>query len=106
MSTATLPKPDLILTSGGPVRSTAIEPEFTTPKPTLFGNGRPMHRDTSASFANLSGVFRQMAELQQHFAEQVVGLEGSLDQHQQRIDGAITELPELKGRVNWLISNY
>jgi chromosome segregation ATPase len=47
---------------------------------------------------NLSAVFEQLTDLQRRFAEQVGVMETDMQQ-------AVSQLPDLKGKVNWLIAS-
>jgi uncharacterized coiled-coil DUF342 family protein len=58
------------------------------------------------SITNLGKVFGQFAELQQQMAEQVVALEDSVYQQRQDLAAAISELPEIRERINWLIASF
>jgi hypothetical protein len=64
----------------------------------------PLHRDRPV--ANLGKVFGQFAELQQQIAEQVGALEDSVCQQRQDVALAISQLPEIRERINWLIASF
>ncbi len=68
------------------------------PPPTQIRESRPV--------TNLGKVFGQFAELQQQIAEQVVSLEDSVHHQKQDIATAISQLPELRERINWLIASF
>jgi uncharacterized coiled-coil DUF342 family protein len=55
---------------------------------------------------NLGKVFGQFAELQQQIAEQVVALEDSVHHQKQDLAMAVSELPELRERINWLVASF
>jgi uncharacterized coiled-coil DUF342 family protein len=55
--------------------------------------------------ANLGRVFGQFAELQQQLAEQVVALKDSVSQQRQDLALAISQLPEIRERIDWLIAS-
>lgn len=55
---------------------------------------------------NLGRVFGQFAELQQQIAEQVVALEDSVQNQKHDLATAISQLPELRERINWLIASF
>jgi chromosome segregation ATPase len=67
----------------------------------------PAHppRDTRP-VTNLGRVFGQFAELQQQIGEQVVALEESVHHQKQDLATAISQLPELRERINWLIASF
>ena len=56
--------------------------------------------------ANLGKVFGQFAELQQQIAEQVVALEDSVEQQRQEVTLALSQLPAMRERVNWLMASF
>ena len=60
----------------------------------------------SRPVTNLGKVFGQFAELQQQIAEQVVTLEDSVHHQKQDLAAAMSQLPELRERINWLIANF
>lgn len=64
----------------------------------------PMHRERPVT--NLGRVFGQFAELQQQIAEQVVALEDSVYQQRQDLAQAISEMPDMRERINWLIASF
>jgi hypothetical protein len=63
----------------------------------------PAHRERPVT--NLGRVFGQFAELQQQIAEQVVALEDSVSQQRQDLALAMSQLPEIRERINWLIAS-
>jgi len=64
----------------------------------------PAHRERPVT--NLGRVFGQFAELQQQIAEQVVALEDSVYQQRQDLAQAISQLPDIRDRINWLIASF
>ncbi len=62
-------------------------------------------RDTRP-ITNLGKVFGQFAELQQQIAEQVVALEDSVHHQKQDLAAAMSQLPEFRERINWLIASF
>src|SRR5262249_42959227 len=68
--------------------------------------GRPLARELApTSQLNLSAVSEQLAELQQKLAKQVGVVESSLHRQQEDMDLAVSQIPDLKGKVNWLIAS-
>lgn len=67
----------------------------------------PAHpaRDTRP-VTNLGKVFGQFVELQQQITEQVTALEDSVHHQKQDLAAAISQLPELRERINWLIASF
>src|SRR3954470_380028 len=65
----------------------------------------PAIRDTRP-ITNLGKVFGQFAELQQQIGEQVVALEDSVHHQKQDLAAAMSQLPELRERINWLIASF
>jgi uncharacterized coiled-coil DUF342 family protein len=64
----------------------------------------PPHRERPVT--NLGKVFGQFAELQQQIAEQVVALEDSVYQQRQDLALAMSQLPDIRERINWLIASF
>lgn len=64
----------------------------------------PPHRERPVT--NLGKVFGQFAELQQQIAEQVVALEDSVYQQRQDLAVAMSQLPDIRERINWLIASF
>jgi hypothetical protein len=64
----------------------------------------PPHRERPVT--NLGKVFGQFAELQQQMAEQVVALEDSVYQQRQDLALAMSQLPDIRERINWLIASF
>jgi uncharacterized coiled-coil DUF342 family protein len=64
----------------------------------------PVQRDRPVT--NLGKVFGQFAELQQQIAEQVDALEDSVSQQRQDLALAISQLPDMRERINWLIASF
>jgi uncharacterized coiled-coil DUF342 family protein len=64
----------------------------------------PPHRERPVT--DLGKVFGQFAELQQQIAEQVVSLEDSVHQQRQDLAVAMSQLPEIRERINWLIASF
>ena len=62
------------------------------------------HRERPVT--NLGRVFGQFAELQQQIADQVVALEDSVNRQRQDVVEAMTELPELREKIDWLIASF
>ena len=58
------------------------------------------------SVTHLGKVFGQFAELQQQIAEQVGALEESVYQQRQDVAAAISELPDMRERINWLMASF
>jgi hypothetical protein len=65
----------------------------------------PPHREPRP-VTNLGRVFGQFAELQQQIAEQVVALEDSVNHQRQDIASTVSQMPELRERINWLIASF
>jgi hypothetical protein len=55
---------------------------------------------------NLANVFERFAETQHALGDQLVGLDGFLQQQGQQITELSAQLPDMKERINWLISSY
>ena len=68
------------------------------PTPTPARETRPI--------TNLGKVFGQFADLQQQIGEQVVALELSVHHQKQDVAAAMSQLPELRDRINWLVANF
>lgn len=66
----------------------------------------PVNAQRERPVTNLGKVFGQFAELQQQIAEQVVTLEDSVQNQKADIAAAISQLPELRERINWLIASF
>jgi hypothetical protein len=66
---------------------------------------QPQQRD-ARPLPNLARVLGQFAELQQRLAVQVSDLENSLHRQRQDVAAAVEQLPELRGRINWLMAGY
>lgn len=64
----------------------------------------PAYRERPVT--NLGKVFGQFAELQQQIAEQVVALEDSVHQQRQDLAATISQLPDIRERINWLIASF
>jgi hypothetical protein len=55
---------------------------------------------------NLAKVFGQFAEVQHQVTEQVLALEESVGQEREMLAATVAQLPDLKERINWLISSF
>jgi chromosome segregation ATPase len=55
---------------------------------------------------NLAKVFGQFAEVQHQVSEQVLALEESIGQEREALAATVAQLPDLKERINWLISSF
>jgi hypothetical protein len=55
---------------------------------------------------NLGRIFGQFADLQQQIAEQVVALEESVEQQRQDVAAALSQLPAMRERINWLMASF
>jgi hypothetical protein len=64
----------------------------------------PPHRERPVT--NLGKVFGQFAELQQQIAEQVIALEDSVYQQRQDLAAAMSQMPDIRERINWLIASF
>jgi len=64
----------------------------------------PSHRERPVT--NLGKVFGQFAELQQQMAEQVVALEDSVQDQRQDLALAMSQMPDIRERINWLIASF
>ena len=64
----------------------------------------PPHRERPVT--NLGKVFGQFAELQQQITEQVVALEDSVSQQRQDLALAMSQMPDIRERINWLIASF
>jgi len=62
------------------------------------------HRERPVT--NLGKIFGQFAELQQQIAEQVGVLEDSVYQQRQDLALAMSQLPDIRERINWLIASF
>jgi hypothetical protein len=71
----------------------------------IFPPPAHLSRDTRP-VTNLGKVFGQFADLQHQIAEQVIALEDSVNHQKQEVAAAIAELPELRNRLDWLVSTF
>jgi chromosome segregation ATPase len=78
--------------------------EMITGSPKLAVMAPPAQRERPVT--NLGKVFGQFAELQQQIAEQVGALEESVYQQRQDVAAAISELPDMRERINWLMASF
>jgi hypothetical protein len=56
--------------------------------------------------ASLATVFERFAETQHALGDQLVGLDGFLQQQGQQLTELAGQLPDMKERINWLIASY
>src|SRR5579872_5023933 len=55
---------------------------------------------------NLAKVFGQFAEVQHQVTEQVLALEESVGQEREVLAATVAQIPDIKERINWLISSF
>ncbi|HUB79195.1 MAG TPA: hypothetical protein VMB03_10385 [Bryobacteraceae bacterium] len=55
---------------------------------------------------NLAAVFGRFAEIEQLMGEQLIALEGMVQQQGEQLTEVSAQLPDIKERINWMIATY
>jgi hypothetical protein len=87
----------------GPAENPGIAAEAGAPRLELVSRGQSRGPRPVTSLAK---VFWQFAEMQGQMTEQVLALEESVSQEREVLAATVAELPDVKERINWLISSY
>jgi hypothetical protein len=87
----------------GPTENSGIAAEAGVPRLELVSRGQSRGPRPVTSLAK---VFWQFAEMQGQMTEQVLALEESVSEGREVLAATVAELPDVKERINWLISSY
>src|SRR5690349_20425835 len=84
----------------------ASESEIIESRLTLVnGPDRVFRKDVARVTTNLSNCFRQFLEIQEELGRQFGDLEDALDRQRQQVGANLSDIPELKQKINWLIAS-
>jgi septal ring factor EnvC (AmiA/AmiB activator) len=89
--------------------NTVSEPESGALEPSPFQKLVIVPSQTARDprpVTGLAKVFGQFTELQHQISGQVSELENSIEEQRQEVSSALSQLPEMRERINWLISSF
>ena len=66
----------------------------------------PRPKDAPAAASHIAAIFADLAGLLQQFGQRVEALESSVGEQRQEVSAALTELPEMREKINWLITSF
>ena len=70
----------------------------------IVSRRQPKRDVTAKAGIHLSGVFGQLAELQQQLARQILTLEECVQLQRRELADTMGQLPEMKEKINWLVA--